>query len=95
MKHWANATAVLQDFVKLFVGYVALDVHDNELHALFSQYGHVHECQVIRERDTGTSRGFAFVAMGSEAEANQCIASLDGFNIGGKRLVVRMKVRRT
>ena len=78
---------------KLFVGQLPQDISAATLRALFEQYGSVEECDVIKDRETGAGRGFAFVAMSGAAEAQAAMRALDGFPLGGKRLQVAPKVR--
>jgi len=54
---------------KLYVGNLTYQVNDTDLQQLFSEFGTVQSAQVIQDRDTGRSKGFAFVEMGSDAEA--------------------------
>lgn len=54
----------------------------------FEQYGQVVSCKLISDRDTGRSKGFAFVEMGSTQEASKAIASLDGSNLDGRNMRV-------
>jgi RNA recognition motif-containing protein len=63
---------------KLYVGNLSYDVSDSELQQLFEQFGTVQSAQVIMDRDTGRSKGFGFVEMGSDQEAQAAIAALDG-----------------
>jgi RNA recognition motif-containing protein len=73
---------------KLYVGNLSYQTKDDSLNALFSQAGTVTSCQVMTDRYTGESRGFAFVEMSTEAEAKNAIASLDGKNLDGRNLKV-------
>jgi cold-inducible RNA-binding protein len=73
---------------KLYVGNLSFDTMENELKDLFAQVGNVVSCSLITDKFTGRSRGFAFVEMGSEAEAQKAIADLGGKEIGGRRLTV-------
>jgi len=73
---------------KLFVGNLPYNMTDAELEQTFSEYGSVESAVVIRDRDTGRSRGFGFVEMASSEEAEAAQRALDGFNIGGRPLRV-------
>jgi RNA recognition motif-containing protein len=73
---------------KLYVGNLTYQVDDAELEQLFSEYGTVQSAQVIQDRDTGRSKGFAFVEMGSEAEAQAAIQALHDQEHNGRRLTV-------
>ncbi len=73
---------------KMYVGNLPYGVTDNDLHNLFGQHGSVRSAQVIKDRDTGRSKGFGFVEMGSDAEAQAAIAALNGQQHGGRPLTV-------
>lgn len=73
---------------KLYVGNLSYQTRDESLRALFAQSGTVTSCQVMTDRYTGESRGFAFVEMSTEAEAAAAIRSLDGQNLDGRNLKV-------
>ena len=73
---------------KLYVGNLPYSVRDNDLQQQFSAYGNVSSAKVMMERDTGRSKGFGFVEMGSDAEAQAAIAGLHGKDMGGRALVV-------
>lgn len=73
---------------KLYVGNLPYSVRDNDLQQQFSQYGNVSSAKVMMERDTGRSKGFGFVEMGSDAEAQAAITGLHGQDMGGRALVV-------
>ena len=73
---------------KLYVGNLPYSVRDNDLQQHFAQYGNVSSAKVMMERETGRSKGFGFVEMGSDAEAQAAIAGLHGKDMGGRALVV-------
>ena len=73
---------------KLYVGNLSYDVDSSALQELFSPHGTVESAEVIADRDTGRSKGFGFVEMGSEAEAQAAIAALNGQQYGGRALTV-------
>ena len=73
---------------KLYVGNLSYQMTDQELHDLFSEAGNVASAQVVTDRYTGQSRGFGFVEMATEDEAQQAIAAINGRNVGGRALVV-------
>ena len=73
---------------KLYVGNLPYAVRDNDLQQQFGQFGNVVSAKVMMERDTGRSKGFGFVEMGSEAEAQAAIDGLHGQDMGGRALVV-------
>ena len=68
---------------KLYVGNLPYSFRDNDLEQAFSQYGQITSAKVMMERDTGRSKGFGFVEMGSETEAQAAIQGLNGQQIGG------------
>jgi RNA recognition motif-containing protein len=73
---------------KLYVGNLAFQTTSQELQQLFSQAGTVQSASVVEDRDTGRSRGFAFVEMSSDEEATSAIAQFNGKEIGGRALKV-------
>jgi RNA recognition motif-containing protein len=73
---------------KLYVGNLSYQMTDQQLNELFAESGNVSSAQVVTDRYTGQSRGFGFVEMASEDEAQQAIAAINGKNIGGRSLVV-------
>src|SRR5688572_30777736 len=73
---------------KLYVGNLSYNTTGSELEQLFSQHGTVQSAEVIADRDTGRSKGFGFVQMGSDAEAQAAIAALNGQEVDGRALTV-------
>jgi len=73
---------------KLYVGNLPYAFRDNDLQQAFSQYGNVSSAKVMMERDTGRSKGFGFVEMGDDAQAQAAIAGMNGQQFGGRGLVV-------
>jgi RNA recognition motif-containing protein len=73
---------------KLYVGNLPYTVRDEDLQQSFSEYGSVSSAKVMMERDTGRSKGFGFVEMGSDAEAQAAIEGMNGQSLGGRSLVV-------
>ncbi len=73
---------------KLFVGNLPFSAGEAELRQLFEQKGPVESVTVMRDADTGRSRGFAFVEMASEEAAQKAIAELNGYSIEGRNLTV-------
>ncbi len=73
---------------KLYVGNLAYSVGDSDLQRLFEAHGSVASAQVIMDRDTGRSKGFGFVEMGSDAEAQAAITAMNGVEIEGRALTV-------
>lgn len=73
---------------KLYVGNLSYDVDSSALQELFGPHGAVQSAEVIADRDTGRSKGFGFVEMGTDAEAQAAIAALNGKEYGGRALTV-------
>ena len=73
---------------KIYVGNLAYGVSSSDLQQMFEPYGTVQSAQVIMDRDTGRSKGFGFVEMDSEAEAQAAIAALNGKETDGRTLTV-------
>jgi len=73
---------------KIFVGNLPFSIGEAELRQLFEQKGAVEAVTVMRDNDTGRSRGFAFVEMASEEAAQKAIAELNGYSVDGRNLTV-------
>jgi hypothetical protein len=73
---------------KLYVGNLPYSFRDSDMEQAFAQFGTVTSAKVMMERDTGRSKGFGFVEMGSPAEAQAAIQGMNGQQIGGRGLVV-------
>ena len=73
---------------KLYVGNLPYSVRDGDLEQSFGQFGTVTSAKVMMERDTGRSKGFGFVEMASDAEAQAAISGMNGQALGGRSLVV-------
>ena len=73
---------------KLYVGNLAYGVNDGDLQQMFGAHGTVQSAQVIMDRDTGRSKGFGFVEMGSDQEAQAAITALNGKEVDGRALTV-------
>jgi hypothetical protein len=73
---------------KLYVGNLAYSVRDDSLHEAFSQFGSVTSAKVMMDRETGRSKGFGFVEMGSDAEAQAAINGMNGQALEGRAIVV-------
>jgi len=72
----------------IFVGNLDFKATEEAVRALFERYGAVNSARIMTDRETGRSRGFAFVEMENENEANQAISALNGFNMDGRALNV-------
>jgi cold-inducible RNA-binding protein len=75
---------------KLYVGNLSYSVRDDDLQQQFSAFGQVQSAKVMMERDTGRSKGFGFVEMGSAQEAQAAIDGMHGKNMGGRDLTVNI-----
>jgi RNA recognition motif-containing protein len=73
---------------KLYVGNLAYSITDHDLEQLFTPHGTVQSAQVIMDRDTGRSKGFGFVEMGSDQEAQTAISQMNGKEVEGRALTV-------
>jgi RNA recognition motif-containing protein len=73
---------------KLYVGNLSYDTTDSALEQMFAAHGTVQSAQIIMDRDTGRSKGFGFVEMGSDQEAQAAISALNGKEVGGRSLTV-------
>jgi cold-inducible RNA-binding protein len=72
---------------KIFVGNLSFQTSENDLNDLFAQFGEVESVSIITDRDTGRSKGFAFVAMGDDS-AEKAISQLNGKEVNGRALTV-------
>jgi RNA recognition motif-containing protein len=75
---------------KLYVGNLSYSVRDDDLQQQFAAFGTVQSSKVMMERDTGRSKGFGFVEMGSAEEATAAIDGLNGMSVGGRALTVNI-----
>ena len=75
---------------KLYVGGLSYSVTDSQLQQLFASHGTVESAKVIMDRETDRSRGFGFVEMGTQEEAEKAIAALNGTLLEGRNLTVNM-----
>jgi RNA recognition motif-containing protein len=73
---------------KLYVGNLTYGVTNSDLEKMFEPFGRVESAQVIMDRDTGRSKGFGFVEMGSDQEAQAAIAAMSGKEVEGRQLTV-------
>ncbi len=79
----------------IYVGNIAFDTSSGDLETLFGAHGAVEKAQVVTDRDSGRSRGFGFVEMTSDAEANAAIDALNGKDVGGRQLKVNRAKERS
>lgn len=75
---------------KLYVGKLSYATTEDELKALFAEHGNVTDVQVIKDRESGQSKGFGFVEMDNDEEAQAAIKTLDGKEVGGRTIVVNV-----
>jgi len=75
---------------KLYVGNLPYSVTDTSLKSNFAEFGGVHSAKVMMDRDTGNSKGFAFVEMASAEEAQAAITGLNGVSVDGRAIVVSL-----
>lgn len=73
---------------KLYVGGLAYSVNEQELETLFAEYGKVASAVVIKDRDSGQSKGFGFVEMSDDEEAKAAMAALNGKEVSGRSIMV-------
>ena len=72
----------------IYVGNLPFQTTEQDLDAAFSAYGQVDRVQIVKDRDTGQARGFAFVEMPVDADADKAMAALNGTEMGGRTLTV-------
>jgi cold-inducible RNA-binding protein len=75
---------------KLYVGNLSYDTTEEDIRTLFAQAGTVSEVALIKDRDTGTSKGFAFVTMSTQDEAKKAIEQFNGKSVGNRELTVNV-----
>ena len=73
---------------KLYVGNLSYSVNDDSLHQHFSEFGTISSAKVMMDRDSGRSKGFGFVEMSSDAEAQAAIGGMNGKSVDGRDMVV-------
>lgn len=74
--------------MNIYVGNLSYGLTDNDLQQLFAEYGSVSSAKIIQDRDTGRSKGFGFVEMGTEEDGHKAIEGLNGHSIDGRNLTV-------
>ncbi|MBL9031752.1 MAG: RNA-binding protein [Phycisphaerae bacterium] len=74
--------------MRIYVGNLPFSSNDQELRSLFEAHGSVSSAQIMVDRETGRSRGFGFVEMDDASAGNAAIGALNGYNLGGRQLVV-------
>ncbi len=73
---------------KLYVGNLSFNTGENRLRELFQNYGNVASAKIITDRDSGNSKGFGFVEMGSDSEAQAAISGTNGIDLDGRQIKV-------
>lgn len=73
---------------KLYVGNLSFDATEEEVRQMFEPHGVVESARIATDRDSGRSRGFAFIEMASDSEAESAISALNGSQVGGRALIV-------
>ena len=76
--------------INIYVGNLPWATNQDDLHAMFAQYGAVTRAQIVMDRDTGRSRGFGFVEMANQEEADAAIAALNNMDMNGRPLTVNI-----
>jgi len=72
----------------IYVGNISFKTTEDDLNQAFSQYGQVERVQIVKDRETGQARGFAFVEMPVDSDADKAMAALNGTDLGGRTLTV-------
>jgi RNA recognition motif-containing protein len=75
---------------KLFVGSLPFETTEEDMHKMFAAHGAVASAKLISDRETGRSRGFGFVEMSNDAEAQAAISALNGSTVGGRQIAVNV-----
>ena len=76
--------------IKLYVGNLPYTTTEDDLRALFAQAGEVKSVAIIKDRDSGSSKGFGFIEMGTQEEAQKAISQFNGYAMGDRQLKVNM-----
>lgn len=80
--------------MNIFIGNLSYHVQDEDLASLFGQHGEVESARVIKDRETGRSRGFAFVVMPDDGDANSAIDALNGHDLNGRPIRVNQAIEK-
>lgn len=79
----------------IYVGNLTFETDSAQLESMFAEHGQVTSAEVIKDRDTGRSRGFGFVEMASSEGAQKAISTLNGMDLGGRELTVNVARKRS
>eukprot|EP00612_Vaucheria_litorea_P004820 CAMPEP_0171463260 /NCGR_PEP_ID=MMETSP0945-20130129/6991_1 /TAXON_ID=109269 /ORGANISM="Vaucheria litorea, Strain CCMP2940" /LENGTH=301 /DNA_ID=CAMNT_0011989995 /DNA_START=304 /DNA_END=1206 /DNA_ORIENTATION=+ len=90
MRLFSSAIDDIETGCKVFVGNLGWDTTNEDLQETFGKFGETSECYIVFDRNTGESRGFGFVTFGSEEEAKEAVASMNGAELDGRRLRVNI-----
>ena len=74
--------------MNIYVGNLPYSIDRDQLREIFAQYGEVRAARIVIERETGKSKGYGFVDMDNNEEANAAIAALNGTDIGGRKVII-------
>ena len=75
--------------MNIYVGNLSYNVRENDLQGVMEEYGAVDSCKIIKDRETGRSKGFGFVEMTDDMAANKAIEELNGAEFDGRTMVVK------
>ncbi len=75
--------------MNIYVGNLSYNVRENDLQGVMEEYGAVDSCKIIKDRETGRSKGFGFVEMADDSAANKAIEELNGAEFDGRTMVVK------
>lgn len=81
--------------MNIYIGNLNYRMNENELAELLSEFGNVRSIRIIKDRETGRSKGFAFVEMDDKADAEKAISTLNGTEVMGRPIVMREALQRT
>jgi RNA recognition motif-containing protein len=76
--------------VKIYVGNLSKSTTEAEINTLFAQAGEVNSVEVVKDRNSGESKGFAFITMGAQSDADKAISMFNAYSLGGKELKVNV-----
>ena len=75
--------------MNIYIGNLSYKVRENDLQGVMEEYGKVDSCRIVKDRETGKSRGFAFVEMADDSAATKAIEELNGAELDGRTMVVK------